>query len=376
MIPNYIWNELSASNKRWLSHCNPEYLASLNLHEDQYRILDLYRNSNTQIQEPQILKLISCITDPIDRDNAFTRLSEHERDLYSRYLSDRQRESIRRSIEPNMIGDSFIGIDNLFDDETVTHHGMRIPETIVPIDLGELVVNENVIDVLHDEEINQSQGNNILTISPSDANTFWSGCIGILKGKIILVNEFYGPTIRVSYRPISKSGHLSESKEEIATTDLEFPIPITGLVNHKDYVISVERNHKIGNPSRYRRGLTRDRLKIKNICVNEHNSLGIVADISNYRTDNSIYIAIHSIFNQKLFTYEGALKSILDNERLATAFNSSMCIKMDFNLNRILLLKYNWPIATYNKRYSIFETYTSTFNSELKKLNIPFREAK
>ena len=156
----------------------------------------------------------------------------------------------------------------------------------------------------------------------------------------------------------------------------DYSLPKLGLINFKGGVVLVNRNHKKGSPSKYRKSLRSDTLSYIDLCRRERLSLGEPDYFSKdyFDTDNMFKIVGYDIMYPKMYSYGEALESVINFERLSSAFSSSMCIRLDSYTNKIVLNKYQWSIGEWSDKDKMWLLKTNTFNKDLEKLNIPFKE--
>lgn len=202
-------------------------------------------------------------------------------------------------------------------------------------------------------------------------------CYGMVEGNVVCFRGFEESEagVNVHYRPVKVNGMLDGTKvrkydKEVFDTRL----PILGLINHKDGVILVERTHKMGSPSKYRKALRADNLVYSDLCAREHTALGL-SSITNYDKEDILKLISHSLFKPTLFSYEEALSSVLNLERLAAAFSSSLCLRIDSYSNKIILNKYKWNIGEFNTKTKEIDLYVNTFKKDLDSLGIKYKEA-
>lgn len=212
-----------------------------------------------------------------------------------------------------------------------------------------------------------------------DLEVKYLDCLGIKGNSVIKAVGFRQGNSKniIQYRKIEPSGSVSSTIEETFDSSFNFTLPKLGMINHDDYVIYIERTHKKSSPCRYRKGLRSDSLKFFNLSSKELKSVNKtnVVDSSYFSFEDSTRRLAESIFFPKKFTFKEAIDEILDFKRLSVAFTSSLAVKLDSNSNKIILQKHNWMIGEYNSKNSLFEMYINTFNHDLLKLNIPFKEA-
>ena len=223
-------------------------------------------------------------------------------------------------------------------------------------------------------ETNQSDSSN--PNSTHNLTVKWSECYGIKGDKVFRAYEFSNGSnsSHIYYRTIKDNGEFDNGMiNDSFDSSFDFTLPKLGLINYENHIIQLIRNHKKTSPSRYRKGLRPDGIKYVNLSYKE---LGLInqEDIVHNIDGNRGYLfrlLSYSIFFPKTYTYEQALASVLNYERLATAFSSSLAIRLDSIINKIVIQKHQWVIGHYNPKTSSFDMLIDTFNDDLLAHNIP-----
>lgn len=237
--------------------------------------------------------------------------------------------------------------------------------------------NTGIIDPDNNEETNSNIDN------PSnchDLTVRYSDCFGVRGGRVVRTLEFssYSDTeSNVLFRLIDENGSSSDVESKRFNDSFDMTLPVLGMVNFKDHVIYVQRRHKKSSPSKYRKALRADTIQYTNLSVKELLLLNR-ADITKDYSEEPEFVlkrVAHAIFFPEQYDYEEALQSVTSFNRLATAFSSSMAIKLDSVTNKIVLQKNSWIIGIFNPKDNRFEMVMNTFNSQLDDLKIPFKAA-
>lgn len=243
------------------------------------------------------------------------------------------------------------------------------------------------IDDILEESSSSPQENTISSQSPPqnlsqlvhDLQVKYLECYVKMGDKIASIRDFTTDNnkIVVAYRLLKSNGAFSGVEYVTYHEDMfDYSLPKLGLINFKGGVVLVNRNHKKGSPSKYRKSLRSDTLSYIDLCRRERLSLGEPDYFSKdyFDTDNMFKIVGYDIMYPKMYSYEEALESVINFERLSSAFSSSMCIRLDSYTNKIVLNKYQWSIGEWSDKDKVWLLKTNTFNKDLEKLNIPFKE--
>jgi hypothetical protein len=210
-----------------------------------------------------------------------------------------------------------------------------------------------------------------------DLELKYSRCFFVKDGSIFFLYSFNyvsGRVVASIYTP-SING-LTDQRVIPFDDSFDFTLPKLGYVNTDKYSIFLLRNHKRSSSSKYRKGLTTDIIRSTISSDRELVSTSLPYPHSPNRMDNEyiIYSLASSIFNRVYPTYEEALQEVLSFNRLSCAFSTTYCIKLDSMLNKFVLLKNGWLIASWDNKKASWSIINPEFNIELSSLNIPFYE--
>jgi hypothetical protein len=202
-------------------------------------------------------------------------------------------------------------------------------------------------------------------------------CYVVQNSKVVSVRDFSikdGKIIAL-FKALKDNGNLGPLQEKEYSDDLfDYTLPKLGFVNHGLGVILIERQHKKGSPAKYRRALRFDTLKMVDLCRREKGAIGIpdYFNTDEYHPEEAFRRLAYELFFQVYPSFQESLNSVLNLEKLASAFSSTLAIKLDSSINKVVLHKNLWAIGEWSDKDQSFIMYVDTFNKDLIKYNIPF----
>jgi len=222
---------------------------------------------------------------------------------------------------------------------------------------------------------------------PQDYAVRYSECYGIYKDNVIRAHDFgisdsgvYCRIRKIVKNQDNINSFLSDASHiKVEDVGLQFPIPTLGFINLGTYAIFLQRTHLKRGNGRYRRGFRPDTISGFNPFTKELRAIGeydiLDGERENYMSDEVFMrIAPNLFFPEPFLSFEEALNEVTSFNRLGIAFTPSLAIKIDLLSNRIVLLKNCWIIGDYDFKTIVFNMRVDTFNSELGRLKVPFKE--
>lgn len=202
----------------------------------------------------------------------------------------------------------------------------------------------------------------------SEISTRYNNTIGILNGNLVEVK--YVEEEYIVVKSLNESDHVTLKHIPFTKigTDLIFTNPKLGYINSGIVCFFVERSHKVTSNSRYRKGFSLERIESTNTSREELKKL---SKHNSYPLTN-LNKLVYDIFNAKYFDYEEAIIDIRNYKRLSVALSRTVCIKISFRSNKILLLRNNIVIGWFSNKKSKFILKSSSFVKELNTINVPY----
>lgn len=215
-----------------------------------------------------------------------------------------------------------------------------------------------------------------LRILHHDLELRYANCYFIRNGSVGYAASFFidKSKIHLEYYEVV-SGRLSTRKLEKYDESFDFTLPRIGYVNCNQFSLFAERNYRRDNSYKYKRGFNDHSCHFYSVSDREIRATSTPYDESPSNGSPSLTKKVVSaIYLQQYPSYEEALESVLSFNKLSCAFSSTLCIKLDSLYNKFVLLKNTWSIAEFDVKTGTWDLLTNTFNEELVKLNIPFKE--
>jgi hypothetical protein len=88
------------------------------------------------------------------------------------------------------------------------------------------------------------------------------------------------------------------------------------------------------------------------------------------------HVIFEALFNYKAIPFKEAISAIYSCDKLGVPLSRNIAIKVDHNINRVILSSRQVDIGVYVHLKSSFRLFTNSFNHELTSLGIPFVELK
>lgn len=226
---------------------------------------------------------------------------------------------------------------------------------------------------------------------PSDFETKFAGCYLIHNDEIYMTYRFrQGVTpgncdlqvVKIAKKdytfiPFNISlTYCEQEPSDIVIRDISmknelFIHPPLGFINHDFYLLRFIRPHQKGN-GRYRLGFHKDSVQIENMNRIEIASFPDVIRSCPLLQRPSTQNCLYSLFFPKFYSYEEAMKSLLNHTRLGVAITPTVAVKYCHKTNGIVLLKNEFTIGDYIPSLDKFILRTSIYKNELDNLGIPY----
>ena len=336
----FLINGLMASNKAWLiNNFTETSLKMFGFRQEQVVHLHNYRDVETQIKPVMFMVILKDFAQKVADYN-------------------------NRRLQANLTAIPIVLFPLNMESETIH---TPIPGNPTPVTFTE---DDLVGELDSEEEVDTNYSGE----SAHDLNVKYQETYVTKGSEVIFLQEFSNSTPpTLHYKTLTSSGNIGVLRSMPWDGSLfNTLLPKLGLINIKDGVIYVEREHRRSSPARYRKTLRHDVVKISDLCSKEHRQLGDTSFDNDYYTTADIFKkSLYSIFFPQHFAYEEALDLVLTNRRLAAAFSSSMAIRLCSITNKILLMKYQWPIGHYDFKTESFEMLIDLYKHDLIKYNIP-----
>ena len=224
------------------------------------------------------------------------------------------------------------------------------------------------------EEDNIEQESEYVEENARDLNVKYQDTYFIKGDKVINAVEFTGGNSpSILYRLLDKDGISGRLQNDIwVSSEYDVSAPKLGFINTPTCALLVERSHKKSSPSKYRKTLRHDLITIQDISIKENKAISnLYWDYNTHPTEDIFKKAIYNILFPEKLTFQEALGKVLGYERLSAAFASSLAIRLDLTTNKIVLMKYQWVIGTYNTKRKAFDMLVNFYNNDMIKYGIP-----
>lgn len=272
--------------------------------------------------------------------------------------------------KPEDIQNAFKKMQIAFNKDIIARSTNNLIKYYVPSETMIVTTNnEHFTPTPPENDYLSNQEQNILK---HDLDIRYRDCYGLYNGKIIIAVDFDTNPVRVIFKELLANKTFTPSQSAKWGPAFDFTLPKMGMLNYKNYTILAERVHKKSSPARYRKAIRPDVVLFSDISYRENMILNnSTPNFLNLYSSSTFIEMASTLFNPKFYTYQEALDSVLNYERLAAAFSSSMAIAIDFAKNRIVLYKYGWIIAQLNLKTKKWKMLVDTFNQDLINNNIP-----
>lgn len=229
---------------------------------------------------------------------------------------------------------------------------------------------ELVVNPVNNYEAEDDEALNLLH---HDLQLRYSSCYFIYKEEVYIAMSFFIDNHKIKVEAYWIKKGLTDKRVILDYSEsLLFTLPKLGYINFNSSAIFAERNYNISNGYKYKRGFNDASCTFYSISDRELKACNINTGLGSPINTRKI---VEGIFNKDYPSYDEALEQILSFSKLSCAFSSTLCIKLESLYNKFTLLKNTWTIAEYNHSTNSWQMLTNTFNEELIKLNIPFKEA-